>query len=241
MTIKTGRLFPFGISLLLHALILALLAKIFVRPEVQPKWYEFAFGDDLVELPDFQPPTETVKVTDRLGSGSQPGVPDSPNQSVAPAQTQTEQPGGAIPYGPAVRPGTSEILETPRQSGNPSQAATPSVGTNPYAQSALQGLLSGPPAGSGDDDGSVGVSVQGGKVRFRLPAGYKHNLGTSGTVTLQFKVDRNARPIPGSIISTQQTEGRMIEAAKKVLQAGDLSFVGEPNPGLTCVITFNFL
>lgn len=223
---------PLALSLLFHLLILAVMAFYAIPQMLNPKWYEISFGEFTRET---LPLPEDYTVQPNLGESAQvvhAPVLENTAKEMPPTRINEES------QAPA-HPGTSEILETPIPSNTAAPARIYTPGNNPLAKAALRGMITG--ASSGTGDGSVGISVQGGKVHFSLPTGYKHNLGTGGSVTLRFQVDKYARPIPGTIISDQQTEGRLIEAAKKVLLDGTLSFLGEPNPGVTCIITIEFL
>lgn len=236
MTALPERYKPLAFSLFIHLLILLAMALYAFPQLVQPKWYELSIGDYSRET---LPPPQVYSAAPNSGEAAQAAAPAAhltarENKTSETASTQINETHTATAH-----PGSSEILETPAPTRPAASARTYNPGKNPLAKNALRSSISG--VNSGGGDGSVGITVQGGKVRFSLPPGYKHNLGTGGSVTLQFQVDKFARPIPGTIISDQQTEGRMIEAAKKVLLDGNLSFLGEPSPGVTCIISIEFL
>jgi hypothetical protein len=219
------------ISLLFHGGILALLAFLMVRPVLQQKWYELKFWDDQ-RLEEFQRPNPPVEQVNREPGGTQApgkGTRVEARMSV-PVPTNVSN---------DVHQGYSELLETPALPRQNPKTQTYSVGNNPYAQNAISGILNGTPGNTGTVQ--FAVAGGGGRVHFRLPAGYKHNLGDSGSATVQFSLDRYARLIPGSVISLQQTEGRFFEAAKKALADGTFTIDGAPENNMVCQITLDFL
>ncbi len=229
MTINKQSPTPWVLSLATHGILLLILGFLLVKPVLSQQWYEFRL--DEWDQDKTVPPPEQVQIAPVPVRNS--AQPVSRGQQTP---SRTESPIPDVRSG-NVYPGPSEILETPTLPRVTPNATQYSVGDNPYAQSAIRGILDGDPSG----DGSVAYAITGGRVRFRLPAGYKHNIGSSGSATVQFRVDRLARLIPGSIISIQHTEGRFFEAAKKVLMDGTFSFDGPPEPDVVCRITLDFL
>ncbi|HNT52192.1 MAG TPA: hypothetical protein PKH19_02225 [Candidatus Syntrophosphaera sp.] len=221
---------PLVVSLLFHAALLGILALFFIRPQVGQQWVELLIDNLLAHEEQQILPEQAPRQTEPQTAAPQTAArgKQEPTRSEIPIPVQASQ---------SVYQGSSELLETPTLPNANRNTNQYSVGTNPYAQSALQGLLQGGPSG----DGNVSYAVTGGRVRFSLPAGYKHNLGASGSATVQFRVDRFARLIPGSVVSIQHTEGRFFEAAKKALMDGSFSFDGAPEPDVVCRITLEFL
>lgn len=222
---------PLVISLIIHGALMALLAFLMVRPQPAPQWHEILLSEpeSMPAAPVKQP--EVARVNEREDSPQ----PTGRGRSV-PARTESPVPD--VPSSPA-RPSPSELLETPVVTRPNPNSSSYSVGPNPYAQAALQGMLeSQNPNTGGVETSDTGT---GGKVSFRLPPGYKHSVGASGSVTVQFRINRYAQLVPGSIVSLQQTEGRFFEAAKKVLADGSFSFTGTPEAEVTCRMTLDFL
>ena len=229
-----GKNKPLLISLGIHSVLLIAMAIFTLPPNLDDIWYEVSFEYPYV-TEEVVKNTSPETVTQAPFSGeSQGGARDisRPEQTAQPLNTPTLNPG--IP-----QTGSAEILETPTRTTAKDPSRPVSLGNNPLAMNALRDMARGPATGA--TSGGVGIAVQGGKVRFSMPEGYRHNLGYGGSVTLQFEIDRYSRVIPGTVVSTQQTEGRIFEAAKKLLMDGSLSVIGEPSSNMKCVITFEFL
>jgi hypothetical protein len=222
-----------GISLILHMAIMGILTLFILEPEPSLHWYEIEFRDPLAQ-------NEVEKIA---GIGRENLSPPANERSAAKgvipgiaAPEQETKPGSDTDQSNVIS-APSELIETPRLGEEEEQPGQVDLGDNALAQGALRGVI-----GGDDPEGaSISYKVTGGRVRFTLPADYKHSLGASGSVTLQFKLDEYARPITNSIVPLQQSGPRFFQAAKKALQDGSFSFIGAPEPGVTCQITMEFL
>jgi len=222
---------PILVSILLHIIVLIVLGWSFITPFLKQSWYQFDFAtlNPLKDLatPSLQngnneSPSKTNTTTQAKNAVTQPeSTVSSPSESKA-AESQ---------------PIEEEIIDRPSSTPSKAQTRKYAWNDNPFAQDALRGLHGEQAA----NNGSVSIEVKGGRLSFYLPAGYKHSLGESGSVTLQFKVDQYARPIANTIEPIKQTGARFFNAAKKVLLDGTLSFDGAPEPGVSCQITIEFL
>ncbi|MBW6514391.1 MAG: hypothetical protein K0B87_06510 [Candidatus Syntrophosphaera sp.] len=233
MTHTQGNRLSIAVSLLVHAAILAVMALAMIEPVSVQRWYELDFRDPLALIEEEAFAEQSGGPESQIRADNLPG---RPRETLFPGQKQQDQASANI-TSQEYAPGQSELLETPFLADESNRSGRVDLGPNPAAQSALRQVI----GGDGADGGSVSFRVTGGRVRFTLPAGYKHNLGASGSVTLQFKVDRYARPVSNTIVPIQQTEPRFFEAAKQVLLDGKFTFDGAPEPGVTCRITFEFL
>lgn len=223
---------PLGVSLAIHLALLVFLTLIAMEPQPGLHWYEIEYRDPLARVQmdraeTGSPLAENLENEAAAAKGVLPGADPPRRETLGGSEAEPSQ----------LNPAASDLIETPALRGEQERPGQLELGENPLARGALRGDI-----GSDQPDGSaISHKVTGGRVRFTLPADYKHNLGYPGSVTLQFKLDRYARPVTSSIIPLQQTGPRYFQAARKALLDGSFSFIGAPDPGATCQITLEFL
>jgi hypothetical protein len=235
MNILHGNHRSLGISLLVHVALLAVLAIFVIKPAATQRWYEIEFSDPAPSL-------ETILPSEREGAPEQAvGVqPSDPVARATEKRQEAQSPAMPVAVAPAPKPQVSEFIETPAVAIKPREAAKPAVGTNPLSRDILRGI----PGSSQSSAGATNVTFGqgGGKVRFSFPGDYKHSLGAPGSVTLRFRVDSFGKPVMSSLEAVEQTGPRYFTEARRILEKyrDRFSFLGNPEPGLECVITINF-
>lgn len=243
-TIRVGNYKSLGVSLLLHAILLVLLTMYVIKPMVAPGWYE-------IELSP--PATLDNQVAINSGPGAMQPLPQAATaqpskaaESKAAAKPQPSQPAKTELTSKEPAPVKSDLLETPIVAPSKETSPKPQLNNPLNPLRGIPGVSGGRPGGTNLPGGAalpggtVNYSLTGGKVSFQLPDGYKHSLG-AGSVTVKFKLDKYARPVPGSIESMEQSSTRFYEEAVKILQQGSFKHTGSPNPGAVYSITINFV
>lgn len=232
MTSIPGNYVSIGLSLVIHLVLLGILAFVMMEPQPGLHWYEVEYRDPLV-------PEEAEEISEITNEP----VPEPEAAAAKGVIPETQPPrqetrGSSETAQNQLNPAASDLIETPGLWQDEEQPGQVDLGDNPVARGALRGVIGPDDAAEGS---SINYKVTGGRVRFSLPADYKHELGASGSVTLQFKLDEFARPIQSSIVPLQQTGPRFYQAARKALLDGTFSFIGAPEPGVSCQITLEFL
>ncbi|MCB5247818.1 MAG: hypothetical protein LHW57_07335 [Candidatus Cloacimonetes bacterium] len=234
ITFRNGLQRALAVSLLLHALLLVLFSMFVIKPVLMPRWYEFELAPP--EMADAEVIEETGPEALVPGSQASPAPPAT--TQAPPAKTQSSQPEPATLKSAETPPADSELLETPALAVKPE---TPLVRIPNNPLNPLRGIPAGRPGSRELQGGAVDYSVTGGRVRFQLPEGYKHDFGAAGRVVLKFRLDQYARPVQSSIESMEQTGPRYFEEAKQILLQGRFSFTSAPESGREYVLTLNFL